>query len=358
VGLLDFYLFVVIFLHAKRKVEEKNYLIQPAGKARKILLGQSGKKSAQEACKNPIVLKHFLNDQDKHKDGRDVTTLDWNYDGTLLATGCYDGYARIWDSRGNLKATLTKHTEPIFSLKWNETGEYLLSGSVDKSAIVWDVQTFTVKQQFEFHTAPTLDVDWRDQTTFATCSTDKLIYICQLGKQKPLICFQGHSDEVNSIRWSPQGQLLVSCSDDSTAKLWKIDSPQFVQNFTDHKKEIYTCDWSPTGHGSVNPNRDLVLATASFDTTVKLWEPEVGKCLRTLSKHLDPVYAVAFSPNGQYVATGSFDRYLHIWSVKDGTLVKSYRGGGGIFEVSWNMTGDKISACYSNNTVSVMDFRM
>ena len=72
----------------------------------------------------------------------------------------------------------------------------------------------------------------------------------------------------------------------------------------------------------------------------------------------DPVYSVAFSSNGQYLASGSFDKCLHIWSVKDGSLVKSYRGQGGIFEVCWNADGTKVAACFSNNTVSVMDVRM
>jgi len=52
---------------------------------------------------------------------------------------------------------------------------------------------------------PTLDVDWRDNMSFATCSTDKLIYICRLGQAEPQKVLQGHSDEVNAIKWDPQG---------------------------------------------------------------------------------------------------------------------------------------------------------
>jgi transducin (beta)-like 1 len=66
------------------------------------------------------------------------------------------------------------HDGPIFSLKWNQAGNYLLSGSSDRSAIVWDVAAGRVQQRFEFHEAPTLDVDWKDDLTFATCSTDKV----------------------------------------------------------------------------------------------------------------------------------------------------------------------------------------
>lgn len=62
-------------------------------------------------------------------------------------------------------------------------------------------------------------------------------------------------------------------------------------------------------------------------------------------------------PPGEYVASGSFDKCLHIWSVRDGSLVRTYKGRGGIFEVCWNKDGDKVAACFSNNTVVVLDFK-
>eukprot|EP01113_Clastostelium_recurvatum_P039602 TRINITY_DN6060_c0_g1_i1.p1 TRINITY_DN6060_c0_g1~~TRINITY_DN6060_c0_g1_i1.p1 ORF type:complete len:484 (-),score=88.80 TRINITY_DN6060_c0_g1_i1:36-1487(-) len=305
----------------------------------------------------PIVLQHVnTSNQEKSKD---VTTLDWSSgESPLLATGSYDGLARVWSPKGALVATLAKHQGAIFSLKWNKKGDYLLSGSVDKTAIVWDVRAGVALQQFENHQAPTLDVDWRNNTQFATCSTDKMIYICELGKSKPLRMFSGHEDEVNAIKWDPSGSILASCSDDGTAKIWSLKADRPVHDFREHTKEIYTMKWSPTGPGSENPNKPLVLATASFDATVKLWDIESGAMVQNLTRHTEPVYSVSFSPNGEFLASGSFDRCLHIWSVRDGTLIRTYRGSGGIFEVCWNGIGDKVAACFSNNTVCVIDFRV
>jgi len=131
-----------------------------------------------------------------------------------------------------------------------------------------------------------------------------------------------------------------------------------VRDLTDHTKEIYTIKWSPTGPGSNNPDVNLVLASASFDSTIRVWDARTGKCLHVLSKHTDPVYSVSFSTNGLYLASGSFDRCLHIWNVRDGSLMQSYRGQGGIFEVCWNAEGTKVAACFSNNTVIVLDVRL
>jgi len=72
-----------------------------------------------------------------------------------------------------------------------------------------------------------------------------------------------------------------------------------VHNFSEHTKEIYTIKWSPTGPGTINPNLPLVLASASYDATIKLWDVEEGKCLHSLERHTDPVqtpYGTSHSP--------------------------------------------------------------
>ena len=131
-----------------------------------------------------------------------------------------------------------------------------------------------------------------------------------------------------------------------------------VSCLTLYTPSLALMQWSPTGQGSSNPNLQLLLASASFDTTVKLWDVEVGKCVHSLQKHTEPIYSVAFSPNGRFVATGSFDRKLNVWSVDDGSLVKSLDGQAGIYEVCWNRDGDKVAACYANKTICVVDLRL
>ncbi|KAH8508558.1 hypothetical protein H0E87_010610 [Populus deltoides] len=186
---------------------------------------------------NVLVLKHVKGRTNEKS--KDVTTLDWNGEGTLLATGSYDGQARIWSTDGELKTTLSKHKGPIFTLKWNKKGDYLLTGSCDKTAIVWDVRAEEWKQQFEFHSGPTLDVDWRNNVSFATSSTDNMIYVCKVGETRPIKSFAGHQGEVNCVKWDPTGSLLASCSDDISAKIWSMKQDKYVHDLREHSKVLH-----------------------------------------------------------------------------------------------------------------------
>ncbi|CAF4746675.1 unnamed protein product [Pieris macdunnoughi] len=277
---------------------------------------------------NQLILKHcFPRKEPEVHTYRDVTSLYWNCDGDQLATGSYDGYARIWSSDGKLISTLAQHKGQIFALKWNESGNYITIAGVDSTTIIWDA------------------------------ASDQSIHVGQLNVQKPIKSFLGHTNEINSIKWDPQGQLLASGSDDMTLKIYSMDRDTCVHDLQGHSKEIYTFKWSPTGPGTQNLNMNLMIASASFDSTVRLWDVEIGACVHTLTKHIQSVFSIAFSPDGKFLASGSFDNWVHIWSTQTGSLVHSYYTTGGIFGVSWNSSGTKVSASVSDGNVFVLDLR-
>jgi transducin (beta)-like 1 len=169
--------------------------------------------------------------------------------------------------------------------------------AVDKSAIVWEASTGAARQQYNFHSAPILDVDWATPSIFATASTDKsiqvwnsatvpvpmlsvLLQVCSLGERTAVRSWVGHTDEVNGISWSPNkgaggkrdNLLLASCSDDGTARLWNLGNMDrladksdrdtgSVATFTGHRKAVYSIKWAPAGEGSANPSKPPVIGT-------------------------------------------------------------------------------------------------
>ena len=68
-----------------------------------------------------------------------------------------------------------------------------MSAGVDKTTIIWDASNGSCTQQFAFHSAPALDVDWQTNNSFASCSTDQCIHVCRLGQDRPIKTFKGSS---------------------------------------------------------------------------------------------------------------------------------------------------------------------
>ncbi|XP_026411375.1 WD40 repeat-containing protein HOS15-like [Papaver somniferum] len=223
-----------------------------------ILDGPCGSKM-QNGRQNEIVLEHCKGDLSKTKKG--VTALDWNSEGTLLASASSDANTRIWSRNGELRGTSTKHKGPVNCLKWNKEGNRLLTGSSDE-AIVWQWQMSTLRraQNFEFHTGRVMHVDWRDCDTFATGSEDAKISVCKVGEDRPIRTFLGHKKGVNSIKWDESGSLLASCSGDGTVKIWSINQDQYIHDLKEHTEEVYSVEWRPTGPGTSNLNQSPILA--------------------------------------------------------------------------------------------------
>lgn len=322
--------------------------------------------------KNVKVLEHVLiKDAGKSSD---VTCLEWRADGGALATGCYDGKARIWSAQGDLQRTLQKHTGPIFAARWNPAGRLLLTCGIDGLAIVWDVEGGGVRNLLQHHSAACLDADWRNEAEFVTSGSDKLVHFYDLSQAPaegtgeafhPALTLTGHTDEVNTVKFDPTQQFLATCSDDSTVRIWRVlrvgQSNEWqgecLHVLTAHTKEVYTLKWSPVVDSGV-------FASASFDCSVRVWKlsgSESGSggseiTVKALNGHTQAVYSIAFSPCGRFLASGSLDGSVLIWSVQSGSLLKTYSApnDGGFFDLEWR--GNWIAASNSQGRVVVLEF--
>ena len=90
-----------------------------------------------------------------------------------------------------------------------------------------------------------------------------------------------------------------------------------------HTALVYSLAFSPNGK---------LLASGSFDNTIKLWSYPGFKEVKTLTGHANPVYCVAFSPDGNTLASSSQDQTIRFWNVADAKLIRELRGHTGIVE--------------------------
>ncbi|KAJ7919314.1 WD40 repeat-like protein [Mycena leptocephala] len=312
----------------------------------------------------PVRLQHFGN-----SDQGDLTALHWNTEGTLIAIGSYDSVLRVFTAAGDLYFSHTQHKGPIFAARFSKDSKWLATASLDGTACLWDVNAKELSIQYRAHTDCCLDIDWISDTLFGSCSADQLIHIMQVGKTEPVKTLSGHTNEINQVKCNVSGTRLASCSDDTTARVWKVDdistSGESIPGLTDsdqvlvlrgHDHSVSTIAWCPTIQAGANE----ILATSSFDGSARLWDSVTGDCLQVFTDHKLPVYALKFDPTGRWVSTGSGDGWFHVYDVKARERAWSWFAGWnrpGVFEIDWQ-TGenlDRIVLALECQSVAIID---
>ncbi|KAI0094185.1 WD40-repeat-containing domain protein [Irpex rosettiformis] len=314
----------------------------------------------------PLTLAHLS----KTESG-DLTSLDWNDDGTLLASGSYDCLLRVCDASGQLYFSHDQHKKgPIFATRFSKNGQYLLTASLDGTVCVWDVPNKTLYEQHACHEEPCLDAEWITDEIFASCGADGKIQVMQLGSPKPIKAFTGHKDEINQIKCNASRTLLVSCSDDTTARIWDVNEHMLSSStpkeqpslaiLAGHSKTVSSIAWCPIGSSGLGPDEHEMLATSSFDGTSRLWDSVTGDCLRAFSDHRDSIYTLRFSPDGRFFTTGGADGWMFVYDVKGREKRWSWHtttGPPGIFEIDWQQIDDvnRLAFGMSSGLVGVVD---
>ncbi|MEH2316851.1 MAG: ribosome assembly protein 4, partial [Nostoc sp.] len=181
----------------------------------------------------------------------------------------------------------------------------------------------------------------------ASASYDKTIKIWDVSSGQLLKTLTGHSSEVYSVAYSPNGQQLASASYDKTIKIWDVSSGQLLKTLTGHSSEVYSVAYSPNGQQ---------LASASYDKTIKIWDVSSGQLLKTLTGHSSTVFSVAYSPNGQQLASASADKTIKIWDVSSGQLLKTLTGHSNwVYSVAYSPNGQQLASASYDKTIILWD---
>ncbi len=164
-----------------------------------------------------------------------------------------------------------------------------------------------------------------------------------------LISQLGHSGEVLSAAFSPDGSLLVTASIDGSAILWDSRSGQVVHRLTGYLGMVYSAAFSPDGS---------LLVTNSDDKSAILWDSCSGQVVHWLKGHSEEVRSAVFSPDGSLLATASGDGSAILWDSLSGQVVCQLNGHSGwVLSAAFSPDGSLLATASADRTAILWDSR-
>jgi WD40 repeat protein len=159
----------------------------------------------------------------------------------------------------------------------------------------------------------------------------------------------GHEGNVNALAFSSDGKELYAAAGQpgwaGEVRRWNVSDGKLLTVLQGHKDAVYSLALSPDGN---------TLATGSYDQKIKLWDLQSGKELKTLSGHNGCIYDLSFRPDGKILASASADRTVKLWDPQSGerreTLAQSLKE---VFAVAFSPDGKHLFAGGADNRVRV-----
>ena len=166
--------------------------------------------------------------------------------------------------------------------------------------------------------------------------------------------YMGHQESVHSIVWSPNGKMIASASDDHTVQIWDAGTGATVFSYAGHSDQVHTVTWSPDGR---------FIASGSVDQTVRVWAASSGHDLVVYYPHNTEVDTISWAPgpDSRYIVSGSKDEgapnnsSIQAWDCTTSCRAFNISGYDRALSVAWSPDGTLIASGHGDEYARVWE---
>jgi WD40 repeat protein len=254
-----------------------------------------------------------------------IGAIDISSDGKIIASAGEDQTIKLWQREtGKLIYSFVGVNEPLQTLAISPNGKSIIAGGLDGRISQWQLDTKQYKSSFfarvnapDSHHGVILQLAFAANERFiVSASNDKTLRIWgyHTGELKRTLI--GHEEAVNTCAISPDSQIIASGSDDKTIKLWRFDHSYAYQTFIGDRAAVNSLAFSNDGQ---------YLISGGSDKAIKIWDIKTGEIIKSWQAHEQAIISIAINPHRHLIASASRTE-IKIWQGQTGELIKILRG--------------------------------
>ena len=242
-----------------------------------------------------------------------------------------------------LEQVLRGHTKAVYQCDFEPTlGHWLATCSHDMSAVIWDIRNGKIVRTLKEHAGWVMFVRWTiDGNFLVTASADKTIKVWGVHKTyiwqdfECLHTMTGHDGIITGLAVSPDTSVLLSCGKDKLIKVWDLKrATQTLLRKEGDASLMYTLKGAPENYdGHAHDIQRIEFSptgkefiSASADASIKRWNTETGELMLTYTGHTESVMAVCFRFDYVFFASASHDKTIKIWDTENGRCAVTLKG--------------------------------
>jgi WD40 repeat protein len=237
----------------------------------------------------------------------DIFSVCYSPDGTRLATASADHTARLWNPvDGQCVQVFKGHKGEVNCVAFSPDGKLVATASDDGTACIWDVQDGSLHHQTARRQGILFGAAFSpDGKLLAVCGEDKRTVLLDTSNWSELAALGEHRDLVGAVAISPDGKLLATASDDGTAIVW--DLAKRAVKFRLAQGSAATCL-------AFDPQSKRLLVGTRYSRTSRMWNMKNGRLLPPSSRHHEIIHSVAFDRSGQQYGVSTKEGVVELHS--------------------------------------------